>query len=292
MTFPCSTSFQGDVVCRRLAEPKTNDQSSSVTGGGSAILPNRVSYFFNLKGPSISIDTACSASLVALHLACQALRNGDCKSALVGGVNCLLTPYLFMSMSSMQFLSPDGRSYPFDERANGYARGEGVSCVYLKPLEEALRNGDAIRAVIRNTGVNQDGRTPGITFPSAPAQVALARRVYQQAGLNPLDTTYVEAHGTGTQAGDPVEATAIHDVFGRDKKTHPPLRIGSVKSNIGHLEGASGVTGLLKTVMMLEQETLLPNAGFQTANKRIPLDEWNMEVSRISPERHPPFYSL
>lgn len=209
----------------------------------------------------------------------------------------------------MGFLSPDGRCHSFDARANGYARGEGVSCVILKPLDEALKNGDVIRAVIRNSAMNQDGKTPGITFPSAAAQAALAEKVYAQAGLDPMETTYVEtrkyweahkfstskllsfddtmshlafanspvADGTGTQAGDPVEASALYSTFGKSRKDL--LQIGSVKTNVGHLEGASGVTGLIKTVLMLEKEQILPNSDFQTPNKRIPLEEWNLEVA-------------
>ncbi|PVH88801.1 hypothetical protein DL98DRAFT_477463 [Cadophora sp. DSE1049] len=247
-----------------------------MTGGGHSMLANRLSYFYNLTGPSYTVDTACSASLVAVHLACQSLRAGECRSAVVAGVNCLLDPDQFITLSSLGFLSPDGRCHSFDQRANGYARGEGVSCVILKPLDEALRNRDVIRAVIRNSAMNQDGKTPGITFPSAAAQASLAEKVYAQAGLDPMETTYVETHGTGTQAGDPVEASALHSTFGKSRSD--PLRIGSIKTNVGHLEGASGVTGLIKTVLMLEREKILPNSDFQSPNKRIPLEEWNLEV--------------
>ncbi|KAL2068797.1 hypothetical protein VTL71DRAFT_15135 [Oculimacula yallundae] len=247
-----------------------------MTGGGHSMLANRLSYFYNLSGPSYTVDTACSASLVAVHLACQSLRAGECRSAVVAGVNCLLDPDQFITLSSLGFLSPDGRCHSFDHRANGYARGEGVSCVILKPLDEALKDGDVIRAVIRNSAMNQDGKTPGITFPSASAQAALAEKVYAQAGLDPMETTYVETHGTGTQAGDPVEASALYSTFGKSRED--PLRIGSVKTNVGHLEGASGVTGFIKTVLMLEKEQILPNSGFESPNKRIPLKEWNLEV--------------
>ncbi|KAG4444512.1 hypothetical protein IFR05_000103 [Cadophora sp. M221] len=247
-----------------------------MTGAGHSMLANRISYFYNLSGPSYTVDTGCSASLVAVHLACQSLRAGECKSAVVAGVNCLLDPDPFITMTSMGFLSPDGRCHSFDHRANGYARGEGVSCVILKPLSEALKNGDVIRAVIRNSAINQDGKTPGITFPSAAAQASLAEKIYAQAGLDPMETTYVETHGTGTQAGDPVEASALYSTFG--KLRNDPLRIGSIKTNVGHLEGASGVTGLIKTVLMLEKEQILPNSDFQSPNKRIPLDEWKLEV--------------
>lgn len=156
----------------------------------------------------------------------------------------------------------------------------------LKPLDQALKDGDVIRAIIRNTGVNQDGRTPGVTFPSAKAQAILARKVYEQIGLNPLDTTYVETHGTGTQAGDPVEASALFEAFGKGRTDR--LQIGSVKTNVGHLEGASGITGLIKIVMMLEKEQILPNAGFEAPNKRIPLAKWNLQVCKTI--REPTIY--
>ena len=250
------------------------------TGSGQAMLSNRLSYFFDLHGPSLTLDTACSASLVALHLACQAIKAGECGSALVGGVNCLLCHDSLGSMSSMGFLSPDGRSHTYDARANGYGRGEGVACVLLKPLDKALDDGDIIRAVIRNTAVNQDGKTPGITFPSAAAQASLVRRAYEQAGLDPADTTYVEAHGTGTQAGDPVEASALFEAFGRSRVDSSTLVVGCVKTNIGHLEGASGVAGLVKTVLMLENEIILPNVGFRSPNERIPLQDWKIEVQK------------
>jgi acyl transferase domain-containing protein len=181
----------------------------------------------------------------------------------------------------VRFLSPDGRCYSFDHRANGYGRGEGVGFLVIKPLDEALKNGDRIRAVIRNSGINQDGKTPGITYPSAKAQEALASKVYAQAGLDPLETTYVETHGTGTQAGDPVEASALFATFGKARSD--PLQIGSIKTNVGHTEGASGVTGMIKTILMLEREQVLPNSGFEAPNKRIPLEKWNLQVLDTNP---------
>jgi acyl transferase domain-containing protein len=177
-----------------------------------------------------------------------------------------------------RFLSPDGRCYTFDSRANGYARGEGVGVVYLKPLADAIRDGDTIRGVIRNTGVNQDGKTAGITLPSRDAQEALMRSVYKGAGLNPLETSYVEAHGTGTPAGDPLEAAAISNVFGPGRPIDEPLIVGSIKTNVGHLEGASGVAGLIKTILMMENQLILPNRNFEKANERIPLKKWKLKV--------------
>lgn len=188
-------------------------------------------------------------------------------------------------MSALGFLSPDSRCYSFDHRANGYSRGEGVGTVILKPLSAALRDGNTIRAVVRGTGVNSDGRTPGITMPSKEAQETLIRDVYSKAGLDPRDTGFVEAHGTGTPAGDPVEAGAIAMGFNR-KDMAAPLYIGALKSNVGHMEGASGVAGLIKSVMILEKGIIPPNINFEKVNPRIPVNEWNISV-RIFP-----FWSL
>ncbi|MCJ1244041.1 hypothetical protein MMC30_001238 [Trapelia coarctata] len=248
------------------------------TGTGQALLANRLSYFYDLKGPSISLDTACSSSLVAVHLACQSLRSGESKQAIVGGSNIILSHETMISMSRMRFLSPDGRCYTYDHRANGYSRGEGAACIILKPLAEALRNGDTIRGIIRNTGTNQDGKTHGITLPSSEAQESLVRRVYKEAGLDPARTGYVEAHGTGTPAGDPLEAAALSKVFGPGRPASQPLVVGSIKTNIGHLEGASGLAGLIKTVLMLENNLILPNVNFEKANPSIPLHEWKLKV--------------
>lgn len=178
-----------------------------------------------------------------------------------------------------RFLSPDGRCYTFDKRANGYARGEGVGCVVLKPLTDALRDGDTIRAVIRGTGSNQDGKTSGITLPNPDAQEALIRDVYEAAGLHPRETSYVEAHGTGTSAGDPLETRALSKVFCKDRAPDKPLIIGSIKSNLGHLEGASGIASVVKTVLMLENETILPNRNFKFPNPRTPFYEWKLKVT-------------
>jgi acyl transferase domain-containing protein len=177
-----------------------------------------------------------------------------------------------------RLLSHEGRCYTFDERANGYARGDGVGVLFLKPLQDALDAGDTIRAVIRGSGSNQDGKTPGITMPNGLSQEALIRHVYQKAGLNPLDTSYVECHGTGTQAGDTTETGALARVFGPGRDESEPLIIGSVKTNVGHLEGASGVAGVIKTILMLENGIILPNRNFKKANPRIPLKEWKLRV--------------
>ena len=177
-----------------------------------------------------------------------------------------------------RFLSPDGRCYTFDDRASGYGRGEGVGCVLLKRLDDALSDGDTIRAVIRSTGVNQDGRTAGITLPSKEAQENLIKEVYRKACLDPWDTTFVECHGTGTPAGDPLETAALARIFRASKSPEHPLFIGSVKTNVGHLEGASGVAGIIKAVLMLENDVILPNRNFENPNKQIPLKDWNLKV--------------
>ena len=166
----------------------------------------------------------------------------------------------------------------YDERANGFGRGEGAACIVLKPLAKALKDGDSIRGVIRNSGINQDGRTVGITLPSGEAQVDLVERTYKIAGLDPAQTSYVEAHGTGTSAGDPIEAASLSKVFAPGRPFDRPLKVGSIKSNIGHLEGGSGIAGVIKTVMMLENNLILPNFDFQRANPRIPMHDWKIEV--------------
>ncbi|TVY20485.1 Reducing polyketide synthase FUB1 [Lachnellula arida] len=272
-------TFASDFPEALYRDTETVPVYQAINGGNNrAITANRLAHFFDFKGISVTVDTACSASMAALHLACQSLRSGESRQSIVAGSSVIMNPDLFISMSALRLLSPDGKSYSFDARGNGYARGEGVGCIVLKPLDIAIADGDTIRAVIRHTGANQDGKTPGITFPSRDAQINLARTVYEQAGLNPLETTYVEAHGTGTQAGDPIETSAIAESIarGRDK----PLIIGSVKSNVGHLEGASGIAGLVKGILMLENKMLLPNHDFQKVNDRILLNEWRLHVSQ------------
>ncbi|KAF2490207.1 hypothetical protein BU16DRAFT_470125 [Lophium mytilinum] len=247
----------------------------SATGNSLAILSNRISYFYDLKGTSISVDTACSSSMVAFHLACQDLRNGNSEMSIVGGANILENPDKMYRMSNNGFLSPDSKCYSFDSRANGYSRGEGIGSLILKPLHTAIRDGDVIRAVVRSTGLNQDGRTPGMTLPSKNAQETLIRKVYANAGLDLRDTEFIEAHGTGTAAGDPIEASAIAAAWsGRNGEN--PLYIGAAKANIGHLEGSSGVAGLIKTVMVLEKAIIPPNINFEKVNPKILPEKWGI----------------
>ncbi|KAH7381320.1 polyketide synthase-like protein [Phaeosphaeria sp. MPI-PUGE-AT-0046c] len=253
------------------------------TGASQTMLSNRLSYFFNLKGPSVSLDTACSSGLVAVHLACQSLQLGESSTAIVGGSNLILSPDLHIEMSDMHFLGSDSISYAFDERANGYARGEGVGVLVLKPLSDALRDNDAIRAVIRGTAASSDGRTPGITMPSRKAQVELMKSAYRAAGCGFGQTGYFEAHGTGTAAGDPIETGAIGEVFAPHRPLalngEPiPLSIGSLKTNIGHLEGASGIAGLIKAVLAVETGVIPPNLWFQKGNTNIDFEAWRIHV--------------
>ncbi|KGO58805.1 Acyl transferase/acyl hydrolase/lysophospholipase [Penicillium expansum] len=277
-------SFSADYTDLLLRDPECVPMYQCTNAGQSrAMMANRLSYFFDLKGPSVTVDTACSGSLVALHLACQSLQTGDSSTAIAAGVNLILSHEFMSTMSMMKFLSSDGRCHTFDEKANGYARGEAAGCLILKPLAKALHDHDKIRAVIRGTGSNQDGRTAGITLPNGASQESLIRSVYTRADLDPSETDFVEAHGTGTLAGDPVETGAIARVFGTGRPPDDPVRIGSIKTNVGHLEGASGVAGVIKAVLMLENCMFLPNRNFEKINPRIPLDDWKLKV-QLYPE--------
>ncbi|KAK4447399.1 hypothetical protein QBC34DRAFT_440144 [Podospora aff. communis PSN243] len=251
-------------------------------GTFSAIASNRISHFFDLRGPSMTVDTGCSTGLVALHQAVLGLRAGESDMAIVGGCNLMITPDVFKVFSSLGMVGPDGKSYAFDARANGYGRGEGVGTLVVKRLKDAVAAGDPIRAVIRETCLNQDGRTETITSPSQEAQEALIRECYRRAGLDPRDTSYFEAHGTGTATGDPIEARAIAAVFGSGTEVDPceePLRIGSVKTNIGHTEAASGLAALIKVVLSMEQGLIPPSANFDKPNKKFELDRWGLKVA-------------
>lgn len=248
------------------------------TGTAMSFLANRISYIYDLKGPSVTTDTACSSGLTALHLACQSIRTGEICQALVGGVYILLSPENMIGMSMLGLFGTDGRSYSFDHRATGYGRGEGGGVIVLKSLEDAIRDGDNIHAIIRHTGMNQDGKTSGPTMPSLEAQETLIKSVYREAGLDPLDTYYVEAHGTGTAVGDPIEASAIARSLAKDRPGDKPLYVGSVKSNIGHLEAGSGLAGIIKASLVLQNGLIPPNPGFEKANEEILLESWKLKV--------------
>ncbi|MDR2489744.1 MAG: SDR family NAD(P)-dependent oxidoreductase [Desulfovibrio sp.] len=250
----------------------------AMTGTSLSIVANRISYVFDLRGPSMTVDTACSSSLVAVHQACEALRAGRISLAIAGGVNALLAPYPFIGFSQAHMLSPDGRCKAFDASGNGYVRSEGAGVIILKPLTRALKDNDDILALIAGSGVNSDGRTTGISLPNAKAQAALLREVYRAFGLNKTNLTYVEAHGTGTAAGDPLEAAAIGTILGKALRRVRPLPMGSVKSNIGHLESAAGIAGLLKGMLVLRRGKIPPNLHFTTPNPAIDFAGFNLVV--------------
>ncbi|KAF7621589.1 hypothetical protein AFLA_011883 [Aspergillus flavus NRRL3357] len=261
-------SFTNDYLSI-LQQDYDAEQRHAAMGIATCMLANRISWFFNLKGTSMNIDTACSSSLIALHLACQDLRAGTASMALVGGANLVFHPQFMKMMANANFLAPDSQCWSFDERANGYARGEGIAVLVVKRLEDALRNGDTIRAVIRNTGSNQDGRTPGITQPCLESQINLIKETYRRADIDMQPTRFFEAHGTGTPVGDPIEATAIGRAFSYYRTMDDPLYLGAVKANIGHLEGCSGLAGVIKSLLVLENGVIPPIAKFKSASNQI-----------------------
>jgi acyl transferase domain-containing protein/acyl carrier protein len=260
----------------------SRDQIGQHTAVGSTMtmLSNRLSHAFDFRGPSITMDTACSSSLVALHQACQALWTGQCTAALAGGVNVMLRPEMPIAMCKGGFLAADSHCKSFDARADGYARGEGAGIIVLKRLSDAIRDEDPVLAVIHATGVNQDGRTNGITVPNGASQEALMREVCAAAGMQPRQIAYVEAHGTGTPVGDPIEAAAIGAVYGADRSGgDAPCVIGSVKSNIGHLEAASGMAGIMKSILCLIHNAIPPLATLETPNPAIPFDRLGLRLA-------------
>ena len=249
------------------------------TGGAMSIAANRVSHAFDFRGPSVAVDTACSSGLVAIHLACAALRNGECPIALAGGVNAMLIPAYFIALSRLNMLSPVGQCRAFDADGKGYVRGEGAGLVALRRLGDAVRDGDRIYAVIHGSAVNQDGHTNGITVPSQASQEAVVRDALRRAGVSARDISYVEAHGTGTPVGDPIEAHALGTVIGKDRAEGDICYLGSVKTNIGHLESAAGIAGLLKATLALAHEQIPPNLHFDTPHPGIPFDRFRLRVA-------------
>ncbi|HEY8987337.1 MAG TPA: type I polyketide synthase, partial [Streptomyces sp.] len=250
----------------------------SLTGSHRSAIANRLSYFLGVHGPSLVVDTAQSSALVAVHLACESLRRGESTLALAAGVNLNLAPETALGAARFGGLSPDGRSFTFDERANGYVRGEGGGAVLLKPLAAAVADGDPVLCVIRGSAINNDGGTESLTVPSAAAQQAVLREACRRAAITPADVQYVELHGTGTRVGDPIEAEALGAVFGTGRPTGQPLLVGSAKTNVGHLEGAAGIVGLIKAVLSVARRELPPSLNFQQPNPRIPLAELNLKV--------------
>ena len=250
----------------------------SGTGGALSIIANRVSYFFDLRGPSVTVDTACSSSLVAVHLACQSLRTGDANLAIAAGVNLLLSPAVTRSFDQAEAMSPTGRCHAFDAAADGFVRGEGCGVAVLKRLTDALRDGDRVLAVIRGSAVNQDGRSNGLMAPNPAAQMAVLRAAYANAGVEPREVDYVEAHGTGTLLGDPIEARALGTVLGRARPPSAALLIGAVKSNLGHLEAAAGIAGFIKAVLAVQRGHIPANLGFANPNPHIPFENLRLKV--------------
>ncbi|XP_072507908.1 phenolphthiocerol/phthiocerol polyketide synthase subunit C-like [Notamacropus eugenii] len=250
-----------------------------VTGSPASIAANRISYVFHLTGPSLSIDTACSSSLVALHFASLAIKQGDCEAALCGGVSCILDPTLYVVLSKAKMISPEGMSRPFSKSADGYGRGEGCGIVLLKPLKKALEDCNKIWGVISFSAVNQDGRsvTP-ITRPSQMQQEKLLESIYS-SHINPSVVQYIEAHGTGTAVGDRTEAESIGNIIGRRRsRSAPPLKIGSVKGNIGHTESAAGIAGLIKVVLMMKHEKIVPSLHYSESGSSINIEKLNLSI--------------
>ncbi|MEV0016819.1 SDR family NAD(P)-dependent oxidoreductase [Streptomyces tendae] len=283
-----------------LAAAGQADTGHAFLGSSPSVLASRISYFLDLTGPTLAVDTACSSSLTAVHLACESLRRGECRTALAGGVALMFTPRLHIRCSNAGMLSPSGTSAPFDARADGIVLGEGVGVVVLKPLARALADGDHIHGVIKATGVNGDGRTNGMTAPSAAAQTELLRRVHHAAGVTAADIGYVEAHGTGTPLGDPIEVKALQDAFRPDGPHDPdgpdhaapadtaaPTVLGSVKANIGHTTMAAGVAGLLKVLLALRHRRIPPTPHFSEANPEIDLSRGPFRVLTGAVDWHP-----
>ncbi len=261
------------------------------SGSAHSIASGRLSYFLGAQGPSLSIDTACSSSLVAIHLAVQSLRNGDCDLALAGGVNVILTPDATITLSKAKLMAPDGRCKTFDAGADGFVRGEGCGMLALKPLSRALSDHDRILAVIRGSAVNQDGRSNGLTAPNGPSQEAVLRAALMNARVEPEEVSYIETHGTGTALGDPIEVQALGSVYCQDRLA--PLMLGSVKTNLGHLESAAGVAGVIKTVLALQHREIPPHLHLRERNPfitwedfsqiRIPTErtQWNLDEKKL-----------
>jgi acyl transferase domain-containing protein/NADPH:quinone reductase-like Zn-dependent oxidoreductase/acyl carrier protein len=247
-------------------------------GTSNAAAAGRISYRLGLQGPAVAVDTACSSSLVAIHQACQALQLGECDLALAGGANVLLTPATMITFSHAHMLAPDGRCKTFDAAADGYVRGEGCGVIVIKRLEDAIRDGDRIRAVIRGSAINQDGASGGLTVPNGIAQQRVIGDALKRAGIAPSDVGYLEAHGTGTSLGDPIEAQAAGAAFGPGREPGQPLLMGSVKTNIGHLEAAAGIAGVIKVILSLEHGLLPPHLHFHNPSPHIPWDRLAVQV--------------
>ncbi|MEI2579702.1 beta-ketoacyl synthase N-terminal-like domain-containing protein [Scytonema sp. PRP1] len=277
----CSSDYsQQNLLTRTPAEI----DAYLATGNSHSMASGRLSYLLGFTGPSISVDTACSSSLVTVHLACQSLRNRECDLALAGGVNVLLSPELSITFSKARMLAPDGRCKTFDAEANGYVRAEGCGMIVLKRLSDAVADKDNILALIRGSGVNQDGPSGGLTVPSGPSQEEVIRQSLASGNVEANEVSYIEAHGTGTSLGDPIEIGALAEVYCKKRPQDQPLMVGSVKTNIGHLEGAAGIAGLIKVVLTLQHEEIPPHLHFKQPNPHIP---WNQLPIVVTTQRIP-----
>ncbi len=263
---------------RLASDYATRPQGYDLTGNALNIAAGRLSYSFNFRGPSLVVDTACSSSLVAVHLACQSIWNEEATMAIAGGVNVLLSPIGNLGLTKLKALSPDGRCKAFDATADGYVRSEGAGCVVLKPLSQALADGDPIYATIRGSAVNHDGRSKGLTVPYGPSQSAVIRDALARAQVSPGEIDYIEAHGTGTKLGDPIEVMALAEVLAVGRSPDAICALGAVKSNIGHLEAAAGIAGLIKVALSLKHGKIPPSLHFQTANPYIPFEKLPLRV--------------
>ncbi len=267
-----------------IAQNMNNCTTYVGTGTRHCINANRLSYFFDFQGPSLAIDTACSSSLVAIHLACQSLWRGESTLALTGGINILISPWGSVATSQGGFMAPDGRCKTFDAKADGYVRGEGAGLVLLKPLSQALANGDRIYALVKGSATNQDGFSNGLTAPNPLAQEAVLRAAYQNAGVAPAQVQYIEAHGTGTQLGDPMEMKALGAVLSQERAPGDYCAVGSAKTNIGHLEPAAGIAGLIKVALSLYYRQIPPSLHFREPNPRIQFDQLPLRVqNKLTP---------
>ncbi len=266
-----------DYAYRRLDDLASID-STVMTGNTASIAANRLSYFFDLRGPSMAVDTACSSSMVAFHQACQSIRSGESSQALVGGISLHLHPFSFVGFSKASMLSERGICNVFDASGDGYVRSEGGGIFLLKNLDEAIADGNRIYAVVKGSGVNCDGKTNGITVPGFETQADLLKSVYASSGIPISDIDYFEAHGTGTAVGDPIEARAIGHALGQYRAPDKPLLIGSVKSNLGHLEAASAVAGLVKALYVIRHGVVPPTIHLKNPNPHIHFKDWNLKV--------------
>ncbi|KAK2797957.1 polyketide synthase [Onygenales sp. PD_10] len=281
-----SATWTEDFIRMASMDPDNFDRTAA-TGLMASVIPNRVSYFFGLQGPSMHVDTACSSALSAFDLACKLLASGDADAALVTSANLILEPGIYQMLRNLQMISPDSTSKSFDSKANGFARGEGVLSFVLKPVSAAIQDGDMIRAVVRGVASNQDGRTPALSQPNPIAQEKLIRFVYSQAGLGMEQTRYVEAHGTGTPVGDPIEMKAIGKAFRDTRSAEEPLYVGSIKSNIGHLEGASGLAGVLKSIRKSGSGVLLPLVRLTSDSSTVILEKGVIPPNALFNELNP-----